>query len=808
MPLSLVETYSSVVLNQNQVAQTTDFKSGTSGSYRQEFFLPADYRRGTESGELRYPDLSGFQLLVQVTDDYATTAAFEYTVEYQVFSLGWIRVAEGTAIGAPTDGQVWMTAYFDEPVEIDQTKAASRWRINFSGRSAVEQPKDVPVDYADGVANVLGNRVEVQLADYEPWPFVFGGSPAFLTYDPADNQAYFSYQQGVEKFWFATPNPLALPHGVKGYTQGSPDTAVTGVNGEGSFCFRVLALAGEEGIDFLGNQYRSVVSRNQSDNISTALGADPDQYWLSKPNPSKFAVENLYFDVRKSGSTTYGVHNLETNPGAESGNISPATSDSGGTGGTTTEFAVVSTDARHGNQCWEFTGTAGTDWPVYFFGTNISAVPGDTYGIRASVKIVGGNASSITLRLRQQSGLAPVDEIVVDEVLSPAVGQWYDLVGTQLVESSVDNVEIEVLVHGLAGQNFVIRYDDLFLQKNPPNNVVSEYFDGTMDGAVWGAALYADSYQLIAPDASDLESVIDRVLVDPITPGAYFSIYYSSEGDPGVSDQAWESKLWTRVPKTFRMERRETHVLPEPIKAKYLKFEFSNLQAQHYAPGNFQQPIRYKKHPKWVLDYFLAQLSLAQGNPFLSESVRVVYDALDLAYNYYLDDLGQEPQSTIDVNNTATATVTNFLSSRTDVSDRIDAATLDKISLVMDGFRMHPALSVTTDSLLADYAKGTVSYNDDYPVEQDRPSALNLPDVSSLNRDSVVIEQNFPVMFFFLTCRHAYREVEAKFSHDRAYFVGVRELAFLRDNYLTAYDATTYIEPNADTQNIERNEFI
>jgi hypothetical protein len=36
----------------------------------------------------------------------------------------------------------------------------------------------------------------------------------------------------------------------------------------------------------------------------------------------------------------------------------------------------------------------------------------------------------------------------------------------------------------------------------------------------------------------------------------------------------------------------------------------------------------------------------------------------------------------------------------------------------------------------------------------------------------------------------------------------VREIAFLRDNYMTAFDTATYIEPNADTLNIERNEFL
>jgi hypothetical protein len=304
----------------------------------------------------------------------------------------------------------------------------------------------------------------------------------------------------------------------------------------------------------------------------------------------------------------------------------------------------------------------------------------------------------------------------------------------------------------------------------------------------------------------DQATVIDRVIIDPITPGAWFSIYYSDEGDAGDNEDQWENKLWTRIPQTYRMERRETHVFPEPIKAKYIKIEFSHLQARHYAPGNFQQSIRYKKHPKWVLDYFLARVQTDAA--FLSQRVRVIYDALDLAYNYYLDDLGQEPQTTIDVNNTVTTQVTDFLRDRADASDRIDPSTLDRISLVLEPYREHPALRGYATTLLGQYAQQTVDDNADYAVERSRVGNVVNPDVSSLNRDRVVIEQNYPVMFFYLTARHKYREVEAKFSHDRAYFVGVRQVAFLRDNYMSAFDTNTYIEPAADTQNIERNEFV
>jgi hypothetical protein len=801
--LNLAEKYSSVVINQNQVvANPTDFSSGTSGSYRQEFYLPSDYRRGTESGELRYPDLSGFQLLVQITAGYAPQASFEYSLDYQVFGLGWVNVIQGVAIGAPTDGKVWMNAYFDEPIEVDQTKAGARWRINFQGRSTVAQPKDVPVTYANGEANVYGNRIVADLAPNVPWPFIYGGIPAFLYDDPSNSQVYFSYQQGIEKFWFASPNPLALPNHIRATLQDAASTPIIANGGEVSFCFRVLALTGDDGVDFLGNQYRSVVTRNKADSISTSLGADRDSYWLSKPNPSKFAIENLYFDVRKSASITYGRRNMVPNPSFEAGTSS--WSDTTAVGAMTISDYWSTSGLK--SLSWNGVSQTGTTFPG-FQSDFIPVVAGRTYSARCDVNSItlpaGSGGVTLLLRFWNVGGFA-----IGDSAADFATGLGID----QLVVSGVapvGAVNVTIIVFSISTAISSCRFymDSVSMMEGPVGSLI--YFDGDTDGHVWsGTAHNSVSFELLKPSIDDVSSVIDRLLIDPITPGAYFNAYYSTEGDPGATEDAWERKLWTRVPQTFRMERRETHVFPEPVKAKYIKIEFSHLQAQHYAPGDFQQAIRYKKHPKWVLDYFLARLSTDQVNPFLAERVRVIYDALDLAYNYYLDDLGQEPSTTIDVNNTSKIRVTDFLSNRTDASDRIDPTTLDRINLVMNTFRQQPALRGNPETLLAQYAHGTVNYNDDYPIEQNPPVSLNLPDVSSLNRDSVVIEQNYPVMFFYLTCRHAYREVEAKLSNDRAYFVGVRELAFLRDNYMSAFDTSTYIEPNADTLNIERNEFI
>jgi hypothetical protein len=792
---NLTQRYSSIILNQNQVATDEVLMADSGTGYVQEFHLPADYRRGMESGELRYPDLSGIAFLVGITPGYQRFAAFDYEVQYQVFGLGWVTVASGVTIGAPNDGDAWMTAHFEEPVEINDVKAGGRWRILFGGvRPLGGDTRDLIVPYVNGEANVMGTQIPVELTTDEPYHFIHASKKAFLYLDSADGEVYFSYEQGIIDFKTTSPNPLALPSFDQAF---EPDGSVLV---DTAFCFRVLALSAEDGVDFLGNEFRSVVVRNEADAISTALGADPDSFWLSKPNPSKFAVESLYFDMRKQGSTTYGLTNLVTNPSFEIGetawldlltgtgaNISP--SDDWSTGGT---YSLK----------WE--GTAPGGFPTAgFLSAQIPVKPGHTYTLRTDVNLVTLPTGSMGIRCYLI--FYNTDDVSMGSTpLTLKAGLGEDtVVSTGVAPPGTEYAIVNMYVNASSSSAAKFYIDSVSVVES----ATPIYFDGDMEGYVWAGMPHDSmSFEVVEPSADDVATVIDRVLIDPMTPGSYFSIYYSEEGAPGLNEDQWENKLWKRIPQTYRMERKETHVFPEPVKAKYLKIEFSHLQARHYAPGDFQQPIRYKKHPKWVLDYFLARTETDAS--FLAQRVSVIYDALDLAYNYYLDDLNQEPRTVVDVNNSALTQVTTFLSDRSDVSDRIDPVTLNKVSLALEPYRNHPALRGYSRTLLGDYARQTVGTTEDYPVEISRPSALTTADVSTLNRDRVVIEQNYPVMFFYLSCRHKYREIEARFTHDRAYFVGVRQIAFLRDNYMTAFDTGTYIEPAADTLNVERNEFL
>lgn len=568
MPSKFCQQFSGVVIDQTDAPED---KLDINNKYVfQPFILPARYARGAV-GDDRVPDLTGFQVLVEATD--AAGAVLDWKVEYKD-SGSFTTAAEGRTTGAPIVGECWMDVFFDEPFVVPRELLSSQWRITLRALNGIS-----------GLYYIVPPVNNVVTADFRA--YFYNG---FVFDDEADD--------GVP-----TPTKYIIPTGWNKTQAGAvlATSATSGVN-YGQFGFRLLAATADSGTDFLGNAYRSVAVKADPLNVDTVESQNEDSFWLSKPNPSKFAVETLYFDISELGRA----------------------------------------------------------------------------------------------------------------------------------------------------------------------------------------------------------KTIDRILMDPITPNVYFYLYYSDEGKPGTTDEEWENKLWTPVHETFQARRRETHALPEPITAKYVKVEFSHLQAQYYAPGNFQRPIRYKKHPKWVLDFFLGQVEARRSSEdfFINRATVVEYDALDLAYNYYLDDLRQEPLTPVATNGRNQNIRDFFLTS--DAQDRVDEVTIDSIQTQLDIYRIQPG-RLGKFGVLAQFT--TTNRLSQYPVERPSSATVRTNDVSSLRRDGIVFEKSHPVMFFFLKCRHTYREVEAEFTHDRAYFVGVRQIAFMRDTYDSLSDTAVYIESTGDNRNAQRNDF-
>jgi hypothetical protein len=307
------------------------------------------------------------------------------------------------------------------------------------------------------------------------------------------------------------------------------------------------------------------------------------------------------------------------------------------------------------------------------------------------------------------------------------------------------------------------------------------------------------------------QKVIDSIYLDPVTPNIYFNVYYSNDTTgPGYSDDTWDNLLWTHIPTTFKATKKQNYTLPEPIFAKFIKIEFSHLQAQPYAVGTFQKPIFYKKHPKWVLDYFLTSYTAKRNKTYdlnIQGTVDLTYDALDLAYNYYKDDIFTSPNGVKTVGLSNYSNVSEVLLNTEDTS-RFDSRTLSKIKLAFRPFADNPAIYGNNDTIIGKIVRRrSASDRNSYTMESTTIDVADTGNVSVLDREPLVLEKNFPVMYFYVPCRHGYRRALASFENDKAYFAGINAIAFQRQRVNAIEDSPLYIENTGDIENVSVNDF-
>ncbi len=540
-----LELLSGVEINQNTPPTASGNFIATSGAYYyQQFTLPDTYPRGGSA----WPDITGVQLCVNVPTTILSN------------SLTAVLLASGINT-VVTSGNLIVTSGSLTP----------SWQFLASG-------------VAGGV-HAIGPQV---------WADVYFDNSIPIT--PQLQNATFSVglqTNNILGWYYSSPNPY--PQGAAYMSDNK-----TPLSPSSSFMFRLLSYSADSGIDWLGDGYRNVVFDQAASNISTFGSPDLDSYWLSKPNPSKFAVESIYFDI------TDGFGNPQT---------------------------------------------------------------------------------------------------------------------------------------------------------------------------------------------------IDTILLDPVTQGPLFHVYYSSDGAPVVDASDWDNKLWTPVAQSYRLTKKDTFALPFPITALYIKIEFTRLQAQYYSPGTFSQPVIYNKYPMWLYNYFVG----AQANTsdsFIADAVNVVYNKLQLAFDYYLGDLQSQPLAP----DQYLSSTTQALPSTT-TAGQVSPLTLSQINTSLAPYTLPIGATITGTSVLSNFMRSSVNiYN--YPVESlAAPVAANTTTVSVPNRDAIVQQENLPDLYFFLTCRHAYQATQADFEYNRGYFVGLRQAVLMRQDYNVPNDQPFYIDTAGDGQNSYRNDF-
>lgn len=815
--MSITESYSGVILDQNAlVSGSIDWRGDLdSQALYQTFFLPTNYEMGTTTIEQRYPDLSGFQVMVGIDAGYASCATLGWTLDYYVDGSGWNNLTAGTTIGNHTDGQCWFNVIFPQSVQVDSVIATSRMRFgivtspadalstNFPGAQGnfllVNEPVTVITEGTYLVENVT---VYARLLDGVPYPVEVNGRAGFLL--NTQGTVTFSVQRGLGTIYYTEDSPL-VPSGNAYLSDGISPL----LDANTSLNFRILGLTADSGTSFLGNEYRSCVILANGD-ADTGL-----DYWMSQPQPSPFSVVSRYFDMRPNAATLpYGLVNQIEDPSFEydfPSSTTPYQWTAIDNSTTRRNFQVVNSWAYVGDQSLrstsQFTGS-GNAGVMYGSGSNLTPViAGDPYSSEAVVNLLSipqgftGLQLAITWFNSSGSNLGQSTSSVAMTAGIYALG----MNGSIAPPTSV-GAELTVIGYATGAGTLDFEIDAVMFV---PTTSIPPYIDGDQPGDTWtGQRGRSSSAQLIETVADETQ-VIDGVLVDPVTPNLAFSIYWStddSNNSDAMTEQDWEGKLWTRVPQVYIATQRQQYVLPEPINAKYIKIEFSDLPAQTYTPGTFTQPVQYKKFPLWVADFFITQLELPT---FTANVVTVQDDALTLAYDYYLDDLNQSPASPQAPPENAT-TLTNYFS-QTDASQFVDSATLAQINLVMQSYQV-PAGSIVDPQTLIGQAATTISNNiaasSTQTAEVPSVSTLANTTVSTLNREPVVFEQSMPVMYFFVTCRHAYKQMTATFPTDKAYFAGTNTIQFLRSNYSTESDDSLYVESGGDNLNAMVNDFV
>lgn len=631
----------------------------------QTFRFPADFARGVSGGTVTIPKLSGFHVNVEIEKGAAAIAGMDWFIDYYSETRGWVGVTKGTAVGAPEEGRVWF------PVTFEAVDITNFWwlkfRLGIMGRevgsnfrrmvSYDQEANEVTIE--SEVFKVIPEISASPLTEGQRYFFNYRGHPSML--EVIGGNVYFSEQQGITSVFYTTPNPFheassteyikvnakaddaangeferieaSIPFAtprtneelepvtvarvVGSDTKAYQNDGITPfiqqigeVGAEMSIRFRILSTAPDTDRDCTGSVYRTVTQQNSPASVKTSVGNLAEAYWLSGPNPSQFACEALYFDLR---------------------------------------------DSEHNAQ------------------------------------------------------------------------------------------------------------------------------------------------------------VIDHLVIDPITPGIWMNVYYSNDPVPGVTTEEWDGLLWNPIPKQFVLRRKESFAMPEPIIAKYVKLEFTRLQPVWYSPGQFQRPTQYRKHPSWVYNYYFCLYEeLRAATLEESSSVNVSYDALELAYDYYLEDIKQdEPNAPTTVTSAEGVSLLSRALTKAEEEEEntVDSATLGKINLSMERFKSQPAQQGSFQSLLQSVVAQT-SQTANYPVEQKVETVANTSQVSSIERDNVVIEKGFPITQFYLECRHYYAIHEAEFEEARGYFAGIKEVAFTREHYEVRFDNEIYIDVAGDGNNIETNDLL
>lgn len=314
-------------------------------------------------------------------------------------------------------------------------------------------------------------------------------------------------------------------------------------------------------------------------------------------------------------------------------------------------------------------------------------------------------------------------------------------------------------------------------------------------------ALYFDT-RSIDTNGEEEYTVMEALEIAPRTPGVTMNVYYSQEnlhGERPVTTEDWDNLVWASIPKTYTLRRHEIIRFPHPIRAAFMKLEFSALQPLPYNLPSFPPlpPKVYRRFPTWVEDQFQnAKLKNLVEDWFLRNSTPIEQKVLSSLADPVLEFENKEREF---ISALALGTITDeqvVNSSLVSVADKalIDPTTGDKIYVQTPDQYGSPMLSTVDQngSILGQVMAGKFdSTKLTVPTESQQTPTLGnqIPVVSTINDRVAHSFQSMAQipMRFNKTVRHIYVKEQALFNK-KAYFVGIDKVKFLRIDYTSQFD--------------------
>lgn len=330
-------------------------------------------------------------------------------------------------------------------------------------------------------------------------------------------------------------------------------------------------------------------------------------------------------------------------------------------------------------------------------------------------------------------------------------------------------------------------------------------------------ALYFDVRQQDSTGKNQY-AVLDALHISPRTPGIRMSVYYSREGLnglPPVTVDEWDNIIWEPIHATYTLRRNEIITFPQPVRAAFMKLEFTGLQPLPYRLPNYPPlpPKVYRRYPTWVESMFTnTQLKAVVEDWFLRNATpvetKVLQELADPVREFEYKQ--NEFLAQLALGKITDAQVVN--STLVDIADKalIDPTTGDKIYIQTPDQYGSPMLATVDQNAIL--GKMVVAKYDSTVLSQPTEAqnvqtpGTSIPVVSTTNDR---ISQSFQSlaqtpMRFHQPCRHIYTIEQATF-HKKAYFAGIDKVRFLRTDYTQTYDDKLIVDNLYDDTLLEDN---